>query len=99
MATGTDAYLASNVSATTAAFPLKGGRYVMNVTATFGGGTVKLEMLAGDGASWVTPMNIAGNANSFTAAGSQALDLPAGQYRVNVATATAVYAVIARVLP
>lgn len=98
MATSTDAKLSSNISATTAAFPLKGGRYIMNVVATFGGGSVKLQMLAGDGSTWVDPMNILGDANSFAANGSQTLDLPAGQYRFNVDTATAVYAVIAGIL-
>lgn len=60
-------------------------------TATFGGGTVKLQVLLADGSTWV---DVAGG--SLTAAGATAvLWLPPGSYRVNIATATAVYAYLA----
>jgi hypothetical protein len=93
----TDSYIAKNISATTAAFALMGGRYVMAAIATWGGGNVALQMLAADGSTWVAPMNIAGSANSLTANGSATLDLSPGQYRIAVTTATGVYATVARV--
>lgn len=81
----------SNISATTAAFALLGGKYCCAVTATFSGGSVQLQMLAVDGATW---FNLGA---AFTVAGSQNFDLPAGQYRFVITTATAVYAVVANV--
>lgn len=99
MATATDSNTALNVSADTAAFTLKGGRYVLTVAATFGGGNVQLQILAADGSTWVAPKDIGGSANNLTAAGSQTIDLPACQARFHVVTATAVYASVARVLP
>lgn len=94
----TDSYIASNISAPTAAFPLKGGRYVLTAVATFGGGNVQVQILAADGSTWVAPKDIGGSANNLTAAGSQTIDLPACRARINVVTATAVYAAVARVL-
>lgn len=95
--TATDAIQLSNASADSAAKVLMGGRYVLSVHATFGGGNVQVQQLALDGATWVIPMNIAGSANNLTADGSVAMDLPSGQYRIHVVTATAVYASLARV--
>ena len=40
--TAQDAATFSNISATTAALPLKGGAYGVAVQVTFGGGSVKL---------------------------------------------------------
>lgn len=98
MSTASDAVSFGPITANTSAFTLKGGRYVFNAVATFGGGNVQLQMLAADGTSWVAPKDIGGSANNLTAAGSQTVDLPAGQFRVAVTTATAVYASVARVL-
>lgn len=99
MATGTDSFTLSNAAASSAAFPLKGGNYVFSAVATFGGGTVKLEMLAADGSSFLVVQNIAGTAASLNAAGTICgLVLPAGMYKIVVATATAVYANVAGVL-
>lgn len=97
MSNGADGQLFSNISATTAAFRLQGGRYVMTVIATFGGGNVQLQMLGPDASTYVAPFNIAGSANNLTANGSQTLDLPPGQYKFVVATATAVYANLAAI--
>lgn len=91
MPTSTDGKLFSNIAATTAAFYLKGGRYVIMATATFGGGNVQLQALGPDGTNFVAPKDIGGSANNLTAAGSQTVDLPSGQYRFLIATATAVF--------
>lgn len=90
---GSDGNTASNVSASTAAFPLKGGKYSVNAVATFGGGSVKLQMLGADGSTYVS----VASTTDFTAAGHATVDLPAGQYRWTIATATAVYAKCVRV--
>jgi hypothetical protein len=76
----------NNISATTAGFTLRGGKYALIVTATFGGGSVQLQVLAADNATWV-PLGTA-----LTAAGNQTFDLPPATYRIAVTTATAVYA-------
>lgn len=86
MSRGLDSNTASNVSATTAAFPLRGGLYMILVTATFGGGNVVLQALAADGTTYV---NIH---TAITATGVVNVTLPNGQYRWAITTATAVYA-------
>lgn len=87
----TTAQLFSNIAATTAAFTWRGGKGTFLAVATFGGGTVKLQTLGPDGTTWID----AGTDTTLTAAGGGNFELPAGQLRVNVATATAVYAVVA----
>lgn len=82
--------LVENASATGSALLYKGGRSVFMAEATFGGGTVKLQMKTPNG-TWV---DVAGA--SLTAAGVTAgLYLAPGEYRANIATATAVYAYLA----
>ena len=89
----TDSIKAANASATTSAAKLDGGIYTLFATATFGGGTVKVQALSNDGSTWIDVAN-----GSLTAAGSAGpLYLPPGQYRINIATATAVYAALTRV--
>lgn len=83
----------SNISATTAAFYLKGGKYAAAAVATFSSGSVKLQTLGPDGSTWMS----VSSGTDFSAAGFAAVDLPPGQYRFTVATATAVYASIAGV--
>ena len=73
----------SNISATTPAFPLKGGRYGLAIAGTIT--SVQLQALALDGSTFVT----AGSA--LTSAGYASFDLPAGQYRLSV-NATGLYA-------
>lgn len=91
---GQQAVSFSNISATTAAFTLRGGAYTLDVQATFGGGSVTLQRLGPDGTNYIT----ADAAASVTAAGTTgAMALPPGQYRLLVTTATAVYATVARV--
>ncbi len=93
MSEATDAYQFSNISATTAAFQLQGGMYSYAANATWGGGTVKLQALSIDGTTWIDVPNASLTANGFYSP----LYLPAGQYRINVATATAVYGVVANI--
>jgi len=76
----------TNISASTAAFTLRGGNYGITVSATFGGGSVTLQRLAADAATYVTVVT------AFTAAGYASANLPSGTYRLTIATATAVYA-------
>lgn len=81
------------VSATNAAFTLAGGRYLTCAVATFGGGSVKLQRLAGDGTTYVS----VSSTTDFTAAGCAAVDLPAGTYKFLITTSTAVFATVDRV--
>jgi hypothetical protein len=54
-----------NISATTAAFTLQGGKYAACAVATFGGGSVKLQTLLADGSTWQS----VSSATDFTTAG------------------------------
>jgi hypothetical protein len=65
---------------------LKGGTYALAAIATWGGGNVQLQFLAGDGATWV---NVGA---SVTSNGMQTMDLPPGIYKFLVTTATVVFA-------
>lgn len=85
MTNGSDSQVFKNISATTAAFALIGGKYMLTCSATFGGGSVTLQTLPADGSTWLTA------ATAITAAGTAVVDLPPGQFRFAVATATAVY--------
>lgn len=86
-------YAASNISATTAAFQLKGGLYGIAATATWGGGTAKLQIQAGDGSTYVSMAS----ATDFSADAYVTANLPPGQYRITVATASAIYMTITRI--
>lgn len=81
----------SNIAATTAAFHLRGGKYGIVASATFGGGSITLQIQAADGTTYVTA------ATAITAAGYAVVDLPDGFYKVAIATATAVYVSITRI--
>ena len=83
----------SNIAATTAAFTLNGGYYMVAAVATFGGGSVELQMLGPDQSTWLS----APTALKLSAAGTIAGYLPPGQYRFAIATATAVYCSVAGV--
>jgi hypothetical protein len=88
----TQAVKFANISATTAAFELKGGLYQVSVVATWNStGTVTIEQLGPDGATWLT-VHVA-----FSANGGDTIFLPPGQYRFEIATATAVYASVVTV--
>jgi hypothetical protein len=74
----------TNISATTDAFALVGGKYQVTIMATWGGGSVKLDRLAADGSTYVPVV-------TFTANTCDNYDIASGSYRLTVATATAVY--------
>lgn len=83
----------SNISASTAAFTLRGGTYGATVKAT-GFGTVKLQKLAPDGVTYVS----VSTDTDFAADGYASVNLPGGTYRFEVTTATAVYADITSIV-
>ena len=84
----------TNLSATPALFPLKGGKYGVSVgPATFNAGNVHFQKVAADHSTLVD----VSAATNFTAAGYAVVDLPPGQYSLTITTATAVYAAISRV--
>jgi hypothetical protein len=93
MPTATESKTFSNIGATTAAFALRGGKYAVTAVATFGGGSVKFQILGADGSTFIS----VSSATDFTAAGEATIDIPPGQYRFTVTTATAVFASVARV--
>lgn len=86
-----EAVIFSNIAATTASFELKGGRYQFAASATFNGGSVGLQQLGPDGATFLSVVT------PITVKGGQVLDLPPGQYQVVIVTATAVFASIVRI--
>jgi hypothetical protein len=86
-----DAQTFSNIAATTSNFQLQGGLYEIAVVATFGGGNVVLQQLGPDGSTYL-PVHTALTANGVATA-----NVPPGQYRVAITTATAVYVTVARV--
>lgn len=91
MSRAIDGHTESNINATTAAFSLDGGRYGAEFLATWGGGSVTLQKLGPDGTTYNTAMN------AWLANGTALADLPAGSYRLAVATATAVYVRLRRI--
>ena len=94
LAAGTvDSQEFSNISASTSAFKLQGGYYVVAAVATFGGGSVELQALGPDQSTWLSLPT----ALKLTAAGMIAGYLPPGQYRFAITTATGVYCSVAGV--
>lgn len=85
--------LASNASATGSACYWLGGKGSFIVHATFGGGTVKLQYLSADGTTWVDM----GTETTLTADGGGNFEISPCYIRVNIATATGVYAVAGRI--
>jgi hypothetical protein len=94
MTTPVEAKLFSNISATTAAFTLLGGAYLVACVATFGGGSVDLQVLGPDQTTWMaTPA-----ATHFTANGIIGpVYVPPGQYRFLITTASAVFVSVAEI--
>lgn len=78
--------LLDNASATGSPAVWGGGRGVFTAVATWGGGNVTLQYLGPNGSTWLTA------ATALTADGLVAFELPPGQIRAAVTTATAVYA-------
>lgn len=78
--------LLDNASATGNPARWNGGRGVFSAVATFGGGNVQLQYLGPNGSTW---LNVG---SALTADGLAAFELPPGQIRAAVVTATGVYA-------
>jgi hypothetical protein len=91
MATSTESVLLPNISATTAAFQLRGGKYAIFANAT-GTGTMGLQLVSQDGTTLVPVHTVFSTVNGYTV-----VDLPPGQYKFFVATFTAIYAAICRI--
>lgn len=72
------------LSATTAGFTVQGGRYAFMVNATWGGGSVTLQVLMPDASTYIA----AGPA--YGADSTDIFNLPRGTYRIAIVTATAV---------
>jgi hypothetical protein len=82
----------SNVSSTTAAFSLLGGKYGLDISGTFSSGSVQIQTLSIDGSTWI-PVG-----SSVSANGVQVLELPIGQYRTAVSgSVSAVYFSLTRI--
>jgi len=86
-----DTYAASNISATTAALVLTGGRYGIDYVASWLGGSVTLQKLAGDHVTWVTA------ATAWLANGYAVVDIPGGTYRLLVVSSSSIYVTITRI--
>jgi len=85
--------LLSGGSATGAAVQWRGGKGCFTVySATFGGGTVKLQWSPDDGTTWLDVDSGDDAYVTLTAVGAGNFELPECQIRAHVATATAVYA-------
>jgi hypothetical protein len=81
--------LLSNASATSTPVLWPGGKGTFLASATFGGGTVKLQVMGPDGTNYID----VGTDTTLTAAGGGR-----SYIRANVATATAVYATVSQVI-
>lgn len=81
----------SNVAASSDAFELVGGYYMLSGVATWGGGSLKLQQLGPDGSTYLD------TAASLTANGIAYAYCAPGQYKLTVATATALYTTLVRV--
>ena len=79
--------LGANISADGDAKAWPGGRGLFSCEATWGGGTVKLQFKSVNG-TWID----VGTASTLTANGIVGFELPSCEIRVDVTTATAVYA-------
>lgn len=82
--------LASNASATGSYGIWPGGKASFQAEATWGGGSAKLQGKLPNGTAYDVATLSANGVSSV-------LDLPAGEYRVLIATATAVYAKLVHV--
>ena len=89
--TATENVSFSNISANTAAFKLKGGKYGAVVHATSVDSVLQLQTLAMDGVTWVLV------GSNFAADGPQTYDLPPGQYRIGITGATGVFFSLTRI--
>jgi hypothetical protein len=83
----------NNISASPATFQLYGGAYGVTVhAASWSSGSVTLQRLAADGATYVTVMT------AFTQDGYASGNYPAGTYKLTIASATGVSADVTSVI-
>lgn len=80
--------LLTNGAATSAAFPWPGGDGVITGEATWGGGNIRLQVQTING-TWV---DVSSSAHTLSANGMFPFTLPRCLIRINVTTATAVFA-------
>jgi len=85
-ATAQDAKSFSGISASTTGFYLKGGTYLIEAVATWGGGNIELQALGPDGSTYLSLPT----ALKLTANGTIQGQLAPGLYRFTVTTATAI---------
>lgn len=91
MATETEAFTFKGISATPAAFNIRGGQYALIVTGTTVG-SVQLQMLSADGSTFA-PVGAA-----ITAAGvTSPTWLPPGQCQISLSGSTSVNLTLARI--
>ncbi len=77
---------------------LKGGRYLFSAAATWNGGSVELQGMLPDNATYATVPTVTGVPALLSATvGWLAVDLTPGQYRLQIITAASVTAIIASV--
>jgi hypothetical protein len=75
-------------SSSSGQFQLEGGYYILSASATWGGGSVTLQIVGPDGSTLIS------TALTLTANGQVGGYLPPGTYQITVTTSTAVYAVV-----
>lgn len=87
-------------------FSLIGGKYMVSVVATFGGGIVHFKRLGPDGSTYLPLYQAFTKATSpaldleigdFSIAGTKVFDLPPGTYKIHLVTATAAYVDVVRI--
>lgn len=82
----------SPTAADSANFALQGGAYVLDAVANFNSGSITLQRLGPDGATFITA------ATALSAAGtSGSIALPPGVYKIAVASATALSVSVIRI--
>lgn len=84
--------LAANASANGSAMQWPGGQGILMAEGTFGGGTVKLQCQSSPQGTWLDV-----DGATLSAAGTKLFYLGACPVRINIATATAVYASVSTI--
>ena len=80
----------TGASSTQGPFHLAAGTYAIACTATFSSGSVILQILGPDNATYVNVGGAAGSGGNFTSAGYQTVQLPDCTVQVAITTVTAV---------
>jgi hypothetical protein len=94
MTSAVDAVSLTNLSASTAAFKLNGGYYLVSaIAASWSGGNIELQALGPDGSTWLSLPT----ALKLSANGEIGGYLSPGQYRFTVTTTTGISCSVAGV--